>query len=275
MLSREEAALFLCDVLNVSTSEDNDALTLLHRIVRAFQSHIPFQSVTLKTKLLSDRTRPTFKEIKEDVMAKRGGLCYTLNVFMKHLLEKLGYVVHHAISTIKSNNDHILTIAVIRGCRYLVDVGNGYPTFEAIPLDFAKESKIYQHSFLEYKFSKDENSDKILRWHGKEFPTDTEVSNWRIWCVIDPTPRDLSFFDDWMSRIYTTPELLIFHSSLRIISFPKGRALILRDGLVYVEDSETHKLVLKNKLSSHLEIIEAVKELFPLLHENVSKVVLV
>ena len=258
MLSHEEAVLFLSDVLNVSTSEDNDPLTLLNRIIRAFQSHVPFQSVTLKTKLLPHRTRPTLKEIKEDVMAKRGGLCYTLNVFMKHLLEKLGYVVHHAISKVKSNNDHILTIAMIRGSRYLVDVANGYPTFEAIPLDFEKESKIYQHSFLEYKFSKDENSDKILRWH-LEPSTDTKVSSWRIFCVIDPTPRDLSFFDDCMSRIYTTPELLIFHTSLRIISFPQGRALILRDGLIYVEDSETHKLVIKNKLSNHLEIIETVR----------------
>lgn len=274
MLSQEEAVMFASDTLKVSVSQDNP-LQLLNQLIRAFLETIPFHSAGLQSKPLQERGKPTLEEVKREVMSKRGGLCYHLNVFMKELLEKLGFKVYLICSQMMINNDHILSVAVIEGSRYLVDVGNGYPFFEAIPIDFEKESKVYKHSFLEYKFVNEEGTGKILRFHrrGEEHEPSKTIDGWRVICIIDPTPRELPFFDDSMSLIFSSPDHLLFHASLRVVVFPKGEAVVLRDGQLYTEDSNTHELVLRSEMSSHFEILEKIKEVFPLLYDDASKIV--
>ena len=267
---------FVSDVLKVCiTKEKKDTpLQLLHQLILAFHETIPFQSVTLMAKPLHVRDKPTLEEIKTAVTSKQGGLCYTINTFMKHLLDMLGFIVYHAISSIKNKNDHIVTFAVIEGVRYLVDVANGYPTFEAIPIDFEKESKIYRHLFLVYKFVKEQGSRNILRMHKKEDfrPTTSSVTtgtsdSWRIACVIDPMPRDISFFNEPMSLVYSSPDHLVFHNSLRIILFPKGQAIVLQDRKFYVENSETHELVLQQEFSTLNDTVKKIRQMFPSLYD--------
>ncbi len=275
MLSFEEAFEYSSDILKISITggKGSYSLKLLNQLIQASHEIIPFQSVTLMAKPLHERKKPTIDEVKSAVVSKQGGLCYTVNSFMKHLLDGLGFEVYHASSTIKHTNDHIVTIAVIEGLRYLVDVGNGYPTFEAILIDFEKESKIYCHSFLEYKFVKEEGSDKILRLHKKgDFRCINTHTCWRTACIIDTTPRDDTFFDKPMSHIYSCPDHLIFHTSLRIILFPQGQAIVLHDRKFYVEACHTRELVLKEEFSTDAETLEKIKQMFPNLYGPATKI---
>ena len=82
----------------------------------------------------------------------------------------MSYDTYIAACTICRPKSHIITTVKnlsFAGSKHLVDV-NGYPSFEAIPLDFEHESPIYYHEFLEYN-----------------------VDGWRRLCEVDLTPRDL------------------------------------------------------------------------------------
>ena len=212
MLNFKEAVHFLSTVLGVQYQEEkkqNDPLGFLNEIIHAFHLNVPFQSITLMSKPTHLRNKPTLEEIKEDVMSKRGGLCYTLNSFMKYLLEALGYKAYHVTSHINAPNapdtSHLATVVEIQTIKYLVDVGIGYPTFEAIPLNFEKESPIYQESFLEYKFTRG-GPDRFTRMHkkvnGYEFVPSDDL--WTVIYTVDIRPRELEFFNQSMSLLYST-----------------------------------------------------------------------
>ena len=91
---------------------------------------------------------------------------------------------------------------------------SGYPTFEAIPLNFEMESPEYNHSFLRYKFIR-HDSTVIWRMHQLELEADRPlvpeqeciIDGWRRVCVIDVTPREFSSFYDTMLTVYTWPEV--------------------------------------------------------------------
>ena len=151
--------------------------------------------------------------------------------------------------------------------RYYIDVGCGYPTFEAIPLDFEKESQIYYHSFLEYKLVKDATSTIIMRQHRRgDIRLSNDHDSWRTACVIDLTPQEFDFFERPMSLVYSSPSHLVFHSSLRVVKFPDLKCIVLRDNLLLQENSE-HILAIKEKLCHPSTILEKINDMFPLLYE--------
>ena len=165
MLSRQEAEWFAIEVLKVPFTVERvkyDPISLLNELTRAFHATIPFQDISLLSMPAKERSMPTVEQIKEDVFAGRGGLCYTLNTFMKLFLEALGYAAHHISCTVVEIGDHIMTRVDIEGNMFLVDVGCGYPTFEAVPVNFEDESVLYKHSFLKYKFDKSKESTGIV-----------------------------------------------------------------------------------------------------------------
>ena len=270
MLSIEESVWFISEVLKLTYNKESrqqDPIGFLNYLIQGFHQNIPFQSVTLLSKPLISRGKPTWEEIKTEVMSQRGGLCYTLNTFMKYLLESLGYCVYHSSCTIRNNNDHIATIAHMDNIRYYIDVGCGYPTFEAIPLDFEKESQIYYHSFLEYKLVKDATSTIIMRQQRRgDIRLSNDHDSWRTACVIDLTPREFDFFERPMSLVYSSPSHLVFHSSLRVVKFPNLKCIVLRDNLLLQENSE-HILAIKEKLCHPSIILEKINDMFPLLYE--------
>ena len=142
----KEALSFVKDVLKISNVErklSENKCELLFEIVKEFHEKIPFQNYTLIAVPLAKRSRPAIDEIIREVSSGRGGLCYSLNVFMKLLLEAFGYTVHHVVSAVKNlGNNHIITIAInVRnlGDKYLIEVGTGFPTFQPIPIDFDQD----------------------------------------------------------------------------------------------------------------------------------------
>ena len=103
MLSQAEALSFLSDVLRLCGGERKlreKKYNLLGEILRTFHEVVPFQSLTLVAEQFSDRHKPTLTEVVTEVRSGRGGLCYTLNIFMKYLLEALDYDVYLVNSTV-------------------------------------------------------------------------------------------------------------------------------------------------------------------------------
>lgn len=153
-LTPEEANYFVTEVLQVGPVLEKERLSLLDDIIEAFQREIPFQNITACGTAPEKRHLPTWLEIKNDVFAKVGGLCLHLHVFLKELLTALGYDVYYAKATIRAPFDHIGLVAVnvsFVGSKHLVEAA-GFPTFQAIPLDFEGFSEIYHRSFLRQKF---------------------------------------------------------------------------------------------------------------------------
>ena len=275
---KQDILNFLTDVLKISSPMErrqHDSGKLLQDIMTAFYTTIPFQSITLIAQSPEARHTPSPDDIINDVISGRGGLCYTLNVFMKYLLQLLDYNVHHISSTVMGPpNNHILCLVCdldTPGDRYLVDMGVGYPTFEPVSLKFEKESQIYKQSFLEYKFVWEEGL--CIRCHRRGekrplLPGEVIIDGWRKVCFIDPSPKDLSFFDEPMHKVYGEPDLMYspFHHSLRLVSFrcPHMKAVCIKDKHLLEED-DTHTM--EDHTLTRKEIIEKVGELLPVLHD--------
>ena len=270
-LDKTEALKFITDVLGVSSplrKLEQNRLLFLNELVKAFSDRIPFQNVTLLSQPPSDRHVPTWEEIKTAVMESRRGLCYTLGVFINILLEALNYDTYFAAGAIFSPNNHIITIVKdlsFAGSKHLVDV-NGYPSFEAIPLDFKHESPIYYHAFLEYKFIKE--GSKIFRFHRKgEFRDlvpgrEYDVDGWRRLCEVDLTPRDLSFFKQAMTDVYTIPgKNTPFLVSFRATIYKDLKLAAIKDNTLLLENDK-HEIE-TSEISNQEEMIKTINKYFP------------
>ena len=244
-------------------------MSLLNEITRAFHATIPFQDFSLISMPAKERSMPSVEQIKEDVLGGRGGLCYTLNAFMKLFLEALGYTASHIAAKAITPNDHIMTRVDIEGNVFFVDVGCGYPTFEAIPVSFEEESAVYKHSFLEYKFIKSKETSSVIRLHRSSKDREELVKRpvtdgyWQFYHV-DLTPRSLDFFVESMTRVYTTAGVTPFHDSLRLIVFPHLKMFGFSDKTQLVEND--HGGLDSTHLTSN-EVIQAVTTRYPVLSD--------
>ena len=272
-MQQQEAVNFVEDVLKLSSPlgklKDNRAL-FLNEIVKAFHL-VPFQNIHLLCEAEADRHVPTWEESKESVMGGYGGLCYSLCLFMKYLLEALGYDVYFATcNAFGSPDNHITTIVQdlsSPGSHHIVDIG-AFPTFEAISLDFEVESPIYHHSYLEYKFLK--RGTQILRLHRKgEHHTPTVpggeciIDGWRRIFEFELIPQDICYFERPMSVLYTKPgKNSPFLETFHAVVYKDLKLIAIKNDLLMLENDE-QKLVI-TKMQTREEMVTAVKKYFPM-----------
>ena len=272
-LTKSEAVTFASDVLGLGKLlDDSDRLKLLNEIIKAYHS-IPFQNVDLLLLDEEDRGLPTWEQLKLSVMERRGGLCYTLAAFLKHLLDALGYETHFVMCTVafpqKSPNHVAIIVQNLTGPRsiHFVDY-SGHPTFEAVPIDFQEESPVYNHSYLEYKFVR--KGSLLFRFHrrgetaplmpGKE---DVMIAGgWRGVIEIDMTPKDESDLNKPMHVPYTNPDATPFLTSFRAVVFQKDLKMIaIKNRSLLLEQSD-HTLR-ETVLESKEDMMAAVQQHFP------------
>ncbi|XP_071501060.1 uncharacterized protein [Diadema antillarum] len=272
-MTMEEALWFISDVLDVTSPESRlkaDRPTFLQDLIDAWKQHIPFQSVSAIAVPQQQRHLPSFEEIKKDVFAKIGGLCYVHNVFFYVFMQTLGYNVTLVTCDISFADSHVIIMAhnlTSEGSMHMVDVGSGYPTFTAVPCDFERESPEYHDSFLRYRFVRD--GDLIIRQHHAD--TDPRAALWpdRVkdgWYsfiyIHYKEPKKISYFDAVMTRIYTTvlpsPPYL---SSPRCMTWPNRRLVCIKDATLLQEIEKGH--VQKSYFRSPDEILTAFAKHFP------------
>ena len=275
-MQQQEAVNFVEDVLKLSSplSKLRENRTLfLNEIIKAFLS-VPYQNIHLLCEPEAERHVPTWEEAKDSVMRGYGGICYSQCLFMKYLLEALGYDVYFAACNIFGfTGNHITTIVrdlSSPGSRHIVD-NSAFPTFEAIPLDFEVESPIYHHSYLEYKFLKRDG--QILRMHrkGEHTPTipggERIIDGWRRIFEFELTPRDLSHVEHSMRVVYTEPgQNSPFLKTFHAVVYKDLKLIAIKDDLLMLENDE-QKLVV-TKMQTREEMVSTVKQYFPMFTVN-------
>ncbi|MDP8924587.1 MAG: arylamine N-acetyltransferase [Chloroflexota bacterium] len=112
----------------------------LARLARAHLLSVPFESVT---SVLRRRAHPDGAVPPLDPAAlltaweerRAGALCFDAAEMVSRLLAELGYRAYPTAGRIGWPGSHQAVVAELDGGRAMVDVGNGAPFFEPIPLD--------------------------------------------------------------------------------------------------------------------------------------------
>ena len=310
---KSKVIAFLASTLGVSIPKDfslgpgQSRLRLLNDIIKSFQSHIPFQNIVLMSKVPSDRHLPTLDELFEDVVSKRGGMCYTNNVFFKHAVEALGFQAYHvacSVSNTIARNTHIITCiqnVVQEGDLYIAEVGCGYATFRAICADFVSESPTYKDSTCTYKLVRVNSVEPHVgystyeRWQKhdgiRQVPlVDERGEDWYRFYSFTLEPRSLEFFRSSVGVVYENPTTTRFHRVISFSCFPRGQAVTISsivdsDG----DEKKSRKLVFKEEIAGgvikkeqfdldqepefHLGL-NRVKELLPELKDHIANALL-
>ena len=171
-LCRAETARFLkrIDVqLNNDCATDDGQLMLLRSIIRGCMAHIPFQNITMLTRVNAIPTDandledyycpPRLGDIINDMMAGIGGLCSVRNPFLYLLLKALNFENVRFISGTMCPQTggellgaHIALLVTVGHKDYWVDIANGFPYMDAIPLpSYRHDSVIIRHRFKDVK----------------------------------------------------------------------------------------------------------------------------
>ena len=276
-LSQKEAFRFVTEVLKIDDPKEKqkkNRLLFLDELLQAYQEKIPFHNVNLLSLTPEQRHVPTWEEIKADMMQGCGGLCYTMSVFMKFLLDTLEFKTSFLASAVKGFPDNHIATAVFdlteKGSMHLVDP-TAYPTFTAIPLDFAEESPVYEHSYLQYKFVKKSNI--LLRLHRSSACRSTRSSpgvvleklsgdQWFQVCEINLVPQELSYFEPSMRTVFTVPgKNSPFLVHFRAVIFTDLKLIAFKDNILLLE-REDHTLE-EVTMVDRENMIGAVMKYFP------------
>lgn len=277
-ISKKEATDFLesCGVMDPMKIYSTDKFKLLTEILKAFFEAVPFQSLTLLSKDKNDRRVPTEEEIKLDGLSKRGGICFTLNLFMHALLEAVGYDVDFTLG-FAGDTEPAHSVVLVKNLTgnnslHVVDVGLGFPHFEPVALDFDHESRVYHHSFHTFKYTKEAN--KFMRFH---FHSKNDISgpyeptpqvreakgNWAMYYSFQHNP--CNYGDDKVrnsaATIYNWPSNVHLHSVLRMVKWRNGKAIGIKGSTLLLEN-DLGKLD-AFEMSSTDEIKKTIVEYFP------------
>ncbi|XP_072036931.1 arylamine N-acetyltransferase, pineal gland isozyme NAT-3-like [Amphiura filiformis] len=279
MLSETEALWFLKYILKVTSVQEkliNDKIALLDEIINIYRQKIPFQSITVISRTDKDQHLSTMDDIKAQMLSTHGGMCYDNNVFMKHLLEVLGFEVCLNACDIKMNNvhDHVSVLVknlVKTGDNYYVDVGTTDPFFQAISLDFDKESPVYRCGFQVYKFVKE--GEEISWWQKvntqySPAPQNEKgiiIDGWKKFMTFTLEPREIEYFRDHMIKHYVTqnPPMpgVTFLQLMRAVAYP-GQKLLAILGTSLLHENDEGKIE-KTKIRSKEELEGLYAKYFP------------
>ena len=240
-LSKVEAMDFVENVLGIGNPEvklSGDKWTFLSKLVHSYVERIPFQNVLLLARAYKRENHvPLWPEIKQDMFSGCGGICFTLGVFMKVLLQTLGYDVYFVACNIMNPSDHVSTVVrhlSHEGSEHLIDL-NGYPNFVIFPLDFTETSPVYNLSFSTHYFKrvgeKTIQRCNVKGMEGREY----------IFGTYYIEPHELQHFSPSMKNIYTKTDGSGFLEQMKAVSFCGGKCVAVR-GSTLLQEDERHTL---------------------------------
>lgn len=128
-----------------------DAFT---RLVQAHVFAVPFENVTALLRRRDHPTGPVPPPDPAGLLAgweqrAGGGVCFEIAMMVARLLTALGYRAHLVLGQISLPFGHNAVVVELDGRQYLVDLGNGAPIFEPIPL--GEPFEVHRHG-LSFRF---------------------------------------------------------------------------------------------------------------------------
>lgn len=138
-------------------------LDALGRLVRAHVLTVPFENSGALFRRAAAGEGPVPPLDVEALLAawearSAGGVCFEHTEGFGRLLDALGYPVTPIAGEISFPGSHQALLVDVDGARWLVDVGNGAPFLEPIPLDRPLEIR---HAGLGYRFRADPDAPAV------------------------------------------------------------------------------------------------------------------
>jgi arylamine N-acetyltransferase len=199
-------------------------LAALTRLTRAHLSRVPFENVTsiLRRAAIPDADRvPSLdpqKVLTNWTTRAGGGVCFEVATMTERLLRGLGYRAHAVLAQITFPGSHQAVLVALEGGRFLVDLGNGAPFFEPIPLTGTVEIR---RAGLSNRFRPDEAHGWVQeRWID---------GAWSPFCRYDLQPSTAEAREAAFQRHHIRGESWVV-DRLTLIRCQDDEAWILRDG---------------------------------------------
>lgn len=148
-----------------------------------------------------------------------GGVCFEFGSMLGRLLDELGYTAYPVLAQISFPGSHSALMADLDGRQLLVDVGNGQPILEAIPVDEPFE---IDRAGLQYRFRRDPASGKLIqdrRVHGEFQPFVTYEM-----AAATPEEMEASY-----QRHHAIPARTFVMQNFRLVRIADDEVLQLRD----------------------------------------------
>ena len=256
----------VCDLDLLKTNR----FEFLEKLIKACDSHVPFQNHSHTTVPFDERHQPTVEENIDAVFKGTGGRCWTINSAMHMILKQLGFDVEAIIGSVEKLGAHNNMMNLVRNLQvagdiYLVDVGFGSASHPPIPLDFDKESPLYSFYHQRIKWVKE--GDLYIRKElhnpaaGQHFGIldgDWEIAIYfyKMKCTLDDIKTSIGQVS------YTVPTAT-FNTARYMMKFnPEfDKFVYLRNMKLTLlsRDRAVEKIELKNKD----DVIDAMKKYFP------------
>ena len=208
------------------------SLENLNAIIRAHRQ-IPFETMSSLMRRHAAGTGPVpYVDLEEQlqVWERRagGGVCFEFGAMLGALLDHLGYDVAPNLAQISFPGSHSALIVQLPEGRYIADVGNGQPIFEAIPVDQPFE---FIRGGLGYRFWKDESLGKLVQDRH-------EHGQWKSYVWYDLEGATDQEMEDSMQRHHALPPLTFVMQNFRIVSCREDLVIQLRDhDLIHYRES--------------------------------------
>jgi N-hydroxyarylamine O-acetyltransferase len=145
--------------LKLLNLDEPPPLTLegLARLTRAQVRNVPFESITSVLRRAEHPVGPvpaldTDRLLQSWIDRRSGGVCFEVVATFGRVLRELGFQARLINAEISWPGAHQALIVDLAESRYLVDVGNGAPFLDPIPLDRVIEVR---HAGLAYRFRPD------------------------------------------------------------------------------------------------------------------------
>lgn len=238
----------------LGVERETPSLDALARLSRAHLAAVPFANSAALERRTRQLGRPVPPPDPEALLAsweagRGGGVCFDVSWMVNRLLGGLGYTVRQVMGTISFDGSHQCVQVLLDGGRYLVDVGNGAPFPDPIPLDRAIEVRV---GGLAYRFRPGEQPETWWQDRGSD-------GGWQPFCCYHLGPPDLDVRESAYQRHHTPGESWVV-DSLTLIRCLPDTVLVLRDD-EFTRFSATGKT--RETVSDHAAL---VREVFGLPH---------
>ena len=195
----------------------------LNAIIRAHRT-IAFESVSSLVRRHATPEGPVppldLDDLLETWTARAGGgVCYEVGGMLGRLLEVLGYTVYPVLAQISFPGSHSALMVELDGEQLLVDVGNGQPIFEAIPVDRVFE---IDRAGLRYRFRRDPATGRLIqdRWVEGGF---------KPFVTYEMTAASAEELEASFQRHHALPPMTFVMQNFRLVTCTDDEVIQLRD----------------------------------------------
>jgi arylamine N-acetyltransferase len=225
----------------IGVEKEAPGLGPLRWLVRAHVQNVPFENSASLLRRHETGSGPVPVIDHEALLAewearRAGGVCFEHTEMFGRLLAELGYTVTPIAGEISFPGSHQAIVVDLGGARWLVDVGNGAPFFEPIPLD--RPLEIHRLG-LGYRFAVDPADPGV--WIQER----AVEGSWKAYCRYilrpqSPQDRDVAY------QRHHQPRDTWVTNSIVLIRSREEEVLVFRN-------MDLHRYTTRGKLSSRVE----------------------